>query len=416
MNDKTKPSRKGRWLALGLLGVAVLGAGVWAFRPRPLGVETAPATLARFEQAVEEGGVLRLQQRYAITAPVTGELQRPTLKVGDRVRAGEVVARLLPAAPVMIDTRTRAVLEQRVGSAEAARAAAGAQVQRLRTALEQARLEAQRAQQLARDNFISASARDTAVLAEQAAQQGLQAGLAEQRAADFALAEARASLLRAQPAPAAPGTPSEPKGLWTVASPVDGVVVQRHRDSAGPVAAGAALLDIGDTAQVEAVIDVLSGDARRIALGAPARLDLGGGGAPLAGHVTRVEPVAFTKVSALGIEEQRVNVVVALDQPPPDGTGLGEGFRVDARITLSVNEGVLTVPSAALMRQGSGWRVVVVDGGRARLREVSVQDRNADAAWVSQGLREGERVVLYPSTALKENQRVAERPWSAGKP
>ena len=111
-----------------------------------------------------------------------------------------------------------------------------------------------------------------------------------------------------------------------------------------------------------------------------------------------------------------MNVVVALDQPPPDGTGLGEGFRVDARITLSVNEGVLTVPSAALMRQGSGWRVVVVDGGRARLREVSVQDRNADAAWVSQGLREGERVVLYPSTALKENQRVAERPWSAGKP
>jgi HlyD family secretion protein len=411
MNDKTKSPRKARWLALGLLGVALLGAGVWAFRPRPLGVETAPATLARFEQAVEEDGVLRLQQRYAITAPVTGELQRPTLKVGDRVRAGEVVARLLPAAPVMIDTRTRAVLAQRVGSAEAARAAAGAQVQRLRTALEQARLESQRAQQLARDNFIAPSARDAAVLAEQAAQQGLQAGLAEQRAADFALAEARAALQGAQQP-----EQGQPKGLWSVASPVDGVVVQRHRDSAGPVAAGTALLDIGDTAQVEAVIDVLSGDARRIALGAPARLDLGGGAAPLAGHVTRVEPVAFTKVSALGIEEQRVNVVVGLDQPPPDGIGLGEGFRVDARITLSVNEGVLTVPSAALMRQGSGWRVVVVDGGRARVREVSVQDRNADAAWIAQGLREGERVVLYPGATLKDGQRVAERPWTADKP
>jgi len=232
----------------------------------------------------------------------------------------------------------------------------------------------------------------------------LAAAQAEQGMANFALAEARAALSQANPAAS-----DRPAGLWQIKSPVNGQVLKLHLDSAGPVTAGLPLLEIGDTAEMEAVIDVLSGEVRQVQPGAPVQLSTGNGSVPMPGTVTRVEPVAFTKISALGIEEQRVNVVVALVSAPSGGALLGDGFRVDARITVSSQADALLVPSAALVREGERWRVFVVASGKARARAVQVQDRNADSAWIKDGLKAGDTVLLYPGSTIKDGQPVRVR-------
>ena len=404
MNNQTPWKKYQRWIG-GALLLAAAAALVWAvYRPRPLQVEVTTVTTGCFEQSIEEDGRLRLKSRYVITAPTPAELLRPTLKVGDSVRAGEVVATLMPVAPQMIDVRTRTVLQQRVGSADAARRAAAAQVQRAQTALAQATLEAERAAKLAQDNFISVAARDQAELARQAAQQALTAAMAEQGMADFALAEARAALSRAEPAAG-----GDAKGRWELKSPVDGQVLKLYLDSAAPVTAGQPLLDIGNIAAMEAVIDVLSGEVRQIQPGAPVQLSPGSGAATITGQVTRIEPVAFTKVSALGIEEQRVNVIVSLEAAAPEAQRLGDGFRIDARISLFKQANALLVPTAALVRDGEQWRVFVVEASRARARTVQLQDRNSDLAWLKEGLRAGETVLLYPGSMIADGQAVRVR-------
>lgn len=401
-----KPAR--RW-GVGVAALAAVAVLVWAaYRPRPMDVETATVTEGRFEQVIEEDGQLRLQHRYLIAAPTAAQLQRPTLKVGDVVQAGDVVAVLAPAASQLIDPRTRSVLQQRVGSADAAVAAARANVQRAQAALAQATLDAERSAKLAQDNFIAASARDQSRLAREAAVQALKAAQAEQNAAEHAASEARAALGWTEPSGSGV-SPGQAAGGWSLKSPVSGRVIKLHKDSSEPVQAGAPLLEIGDTGAMEAVIEVLSGDAPRIATGAAVQLATGRNQPPLAGQVVRVDPVAFTKTSALGIEEQRVNITVALNAPAAELQKLGDGFRVDARITVSAQDGALLVPSAALVRQGEGWQVFVVDAGKARARAVSFNDRNADSVWVKDGLKAGETVVLYPGSGMKHGQPVKGR-------
>ena len=409
MSNTNRTSGLGRWAPWTLAAVVVLGLAVWAFQPRPMQVEVASVSVGRFEQVLEEDGQLRLKQRYVIAAPTQAELLRPTLKVGDAVQAGDVVATLAPAAPQMIDARTRVVLQQRVGSADAMRRAAVAQLQRLQTAQAQAALEAERAEKLASDQFIAPSARDQTALALRSAQQALEAGRAEVRAAEFALAEARAALAQSEP-----GTGARTDGLWQLRSPVSGQVIKLHQDSAVTVQAGQALLDVGDTQAIEAVIDVLSTDVSRIPPGAEVALTFGTASPALQGHVSRIEPVAFTKVSALGIEEQRVNVVVEATAPDAAaGASLGEGYRVDASITVSSHEDALLVPTAALVRDASQWRVLVVEDGRTLARPVTMLDRNADMARVESGaqdsVKEGDQVVLYPGTTIQAGQRVKTR-------
>lgn len=405
MNELKHPWKTPRrWIFMGLalLGMAALLCAV--YRPRAITVEVAQVATGRFEQVIEEDGQLRLKNRYVITAPTLAQLQRPTLKVGDAVQAGDVVARLAPAAPQLIDARTRTVLQQRVGSADAARRASVAQVQRAQTALAQATLEAGRSEKLALQGFVAPSARDRADLAQRSAQQALAAAQAEQAMAEFALTEARASLAQADPA--AGGRRPD---LWEIRSPVDGQVLKLHLDSASPVTAGLPLLEIGDAEGLEAVIDVLSGEVGRVRPGAEVQLSVGSGTAPLQGTVSRVEPVAFTKVSALGIEEQRVNVVVALTPKPSETVRPGNGFRVDARIMLSSQVGALLVPSAALVREGEGWRVFTVEDGKARSHPVQIHDRNAETAWVKAGLKPGQTVVLYPGSTVTDGQSVVIR-------
>jgi HlyD family secretion protein len=365
MTPNTSPGFLKRWGPWGLAALGVVTLAVWALMPRPLVVEVGTVHTGRFEQAIDEDGQLHVKNRYAISAPMAAELVRPTLKVGDSVRAGDVVARLTPLAPNMIDERNRQVLQQRVGRDDAARMAAAAQLQRLQTTLTQTELEAQRAQKLASDNFIAAAALDQAVLASRAAAQALAAGQAQLRAAEFTLAESQAALAKSQP------SSLTPQNTLSLTSPVEGQVVKLHLSSSAPVMAGQALLEIG--------------------------------------HVTRIEPVAFTKVSALGIEEQRVNVIIDMDRLPDSRQRLGEGFRVDAHITLFAQDNVLLVPSAALVREGTGWQVLVVQNGRAHAQSVTVKERNADMAWVSPdqgtGVQAGDSVLLYPGT-ITDGQRV----------
>ena len=411
MNPNTSPGFMKRWGPWGLAALGVIALMYWALMPRPLVAEVGTVSTGRFEQAIDEDGQLRVKNRYVISAPMPAELVRPTLKVGDNIHAGDVVARLTPLAPNMIDDRNQRVLQQRVGRDDAARMAAAAQLQRLQTNLTQTELEAQRAQKLASENFIATAALDQALLAQRAAAQALAAGQAQLRAAEFTLAESQAALTQSHP------SSLTPTNTLSLKSPVDGQVVKLHLSSSAPVLAGQALLEIGDVRDMEAVVDVLSSDARQMTTGATVLISAGVGTPPFSGHVTRIEPVAFTKVSALGIEEQRVNVIIDMDRLPDSTQRLGEGFRVDAHITLFEQDNALLVPSAALLREGTGWRVLVVQNGRAHAKNVTVKERNADVAWVQAdekgGVRAGDLVLLYPGT-ITDGQRVSTK-TEAGK-
>jgi HlyD family secretion protein len=376
------------WRRRGVFGAAgalAIGAAAWAFWPRAMEVEVAEARVGRFEQMLQEDGRLRAVHRYVLSAPVSGELVRPTVKVGDAVSAGELVATLLPAAPQMIDARTRRVLQARVGSAQAAHTAALAQVGQLQAQATRAMMEADRAGRLADENFVSASAREQATLSFEAQRKALEVAQAQVVQARQAVAEARAALQRAQ------GGDST-AGPWLVKSPLAGRVVRLHHESATTVQPGEPLMEIADTTQLEAVVDVLSSDALRVRPQAPARLSFGAGLPELPARVLR-------------IEEQRVNLVLAPDAAPQQ-VALGEGFRVEATVSLEVHEGVLVVPTGALVRNGAGWSVLVAEDGRARQRRVDVADRNAELAWLRGGVTAGTLVLLYPGAGIEDGQRI----------
>ena len=398
---RTGPAHLWRWLAWSAAGLLVLVALWWSFAPRPLVVDVAPVSIGPFEQSIEEDGQLRLRDRYQVAAHMAGQLQRPSLQVGDRVERQQVLAWLAPMASPLIDPRNQSVLRQRVGRDDAAQQAASARVAQLQATLDQARLQTQRTVQLAQQNFINEAALDQALSHERVAAQALEAGRAEWRAAQFSLAESQAALGQTT------ASPTTTQGLVPITSPISGQVVKLHLSSAGPVMAGQALLDIGDLSALEAVIDVLSSDARHIPRGAPVALSLDARQAPLAGRVRHIEPTAFTRVSALGIEEQRVNVLVdLLPASPEEALGLGDGFRVDARIVLSRTEQALRVPSAALVGDGQDWRVWVVQNGRVQARKVLLIDRNSEFGSIEPGLlNAGDAVVLYPAQ-LTDGRRV----------
>ncbi len=396
MTDPTRPSGSWRRRTVWLLVLALVLAGLYAaYRPRPLPVEAATATVGRFEQTLSEDGRLRLKHRYVIHAPVSGELLRPTLRVGDPVAQGDAVAELQPLAAPLLDERNRQVLTQRLGSAQAARRAADAQLEQALLQLAQARDDAERAKQLAAQGFTASAANAAAERALRLAEQAVASARAQQDMAAFALSEAQAAL--------ANSTISD-TSLLNLRSPIDGRVIQLHQDSAGPVSAGEALVTIGNTSSLEAVIDVLSSEVGQIRPDAAVTLSLGRQLPPVEGRVQRVEPVAFTKTSALGIEEQRVNVIVDLLTPLQDG--LGEGYRVEAVIELYAEADALIIPTGALVRQGTAWQVLVIEGDRARARRVEVRDRHASLAWITDGLQAGETVVLFPGNLIQDGQRV----------
>jgi len=394
-------------LVLWLVVIAALVALVaWALRPQPVSVETAEVARGAFEQTIDDDGRTRVHDRYVVSAPLAGRVLRLGLRVGDEVAEGAVVATLLPSAPALLDQRTVRELEERLAAAQAGVLRAVAMEERAKAAHDQARADAARAEKLAAAGFVAPSAREQAELAVRLRDRELEAARYEKNAAEREAAQARAALLRVRSE--ARGE-VRPGGGFEIRAPVSGRVLKVLQESEAVVAVGAGLVELGDIARLEVVVDVLSSDAVTIPPGAAVHIDAGPGKDRLEGRVRRIEPAAFTKISALGVEEQRVNVVIDLVSPPAQWQALGDGYRVDARIVIHRSPDAVKVPSAALFRDGGAYAVYVVEAGVARKRTVEVPRRNDREALVEKGIAPGERVIVFPGDAVRDGVKVALR-------
>jgi HlyD family secretion protein len=388
---------------------AAIAALAWAFAPKPAIVEVAEVTRGRFEQTIDEDGKTRVRERYIVSAPLAGRVQRIALKAGDAVARNDVVAIMHPAAPPLIDARAERELEERVGTAEAALARVGTTVEHARAALAQNRADAQRTQKLAAQGFVSPAQLERDELKVTLSAREAEAADFERHAAEHQLEVARAALMRSRQ-----GWQSGKGERLDIRAPVAGRVLRVVQESEAVVALGAPLLEIGDPADLEVVIDVLSGDALQITPGQPVKLERQSGtGTALDGRVRRVEPSAFTKVSALGVEEQRVNVVIDITSPRVQWQNLGDAYRVDARIVVHNANDALKVPVAALFRDGPQWAVFVTEGSVARKRAIETSRRSAREALVDKGLAPGERVIVYPGDAVREGRKISARAGNA---
>jgi HlyD family secretion protein len=387
-NDKT---RYLYWLG-GLGAAAVLA---WLlFAPEPVIVEMATATRGPLEVTVDQEGEVRVHDRYAVAAPVAGKLVRVNLHDGDAVKAGDVVAELEPSP---LDPRARDEAIARVEAARAGVREAEKRVEQAAAMLAQERSELARVEKLVAERFVSPEAADKARTA-------VKTGIAELEAANARVAAARSEEKVAQAALLAlPSAEGKPGRVVKLASPATGRVLRVTQQSERTVPAGTQVMVIGDPSKFEVVADVLSSDAVKIRPGATAWLDEWGGDKRLRATVRLVEPYAFTKVSALGIEEKRVNVVM----DPIDSLGpLGDGYRVEARIVVLAAPDVLKVPASAVFRSGEGWAVFVVEDGRARQRAVEVGARNPLEAEIRSGVGVGATVIKYPTNEVAEGVRV----------
>jgi len=370
----------------------------WALRPQPIAVEVATVTQGPFEQTVVDDGKTRVRDRFVVAAPLAGRVERIRLEPGDAVRQDQVVALLTPTAPAFLDARTARELQERVGAAEAQVARAKAESLKLLAQRDQARADLERQAKLASGGFVSETAREQAALALRTGERSVDAARYAEDAAGHDVAQARAALARYRS--------GGPGAKWEVTSPVTGSVLKVIQKSESPVALGAPLLEIADARSLEAVVDVLSQDAVGIRPGMAARVEVGTGVAALPALVRMVEPAAFTKISALGVEEQRVNVILDFAGPLDRIWTMGDAFRVEAHIVTHREESAIKVPVGALFREGEGWAVFLAEGGRAVKRSVKVPRRNGAEAMVEDGLKLGEQVVVYPSDALRDGSRL----------
>jgi HlyD family secretion protein len=390
-----------KWLAAALL---LLALTVWAFLPKPTDVELASVRQGRFERAVQEDGKTRVRERYVVSAPLTGQVQRISLRQGDTVVQGAVVAMLWPVAPTLLDARTRAEQGAHRDSLQAAFSRTQATTARAQAALEQARTELQRSEALAQQGFVSPTQNETGRLALRLREQEQLSARHDEDAARYNLAQATVALQNFASTPQ-DATPQ----AYAVRAPVAGRVLRVLQGSEGVTPAGAPLIELGDPGALEVVADLLTEDAAQITAGTPVQLAHWGGPTVLAGRVRLVEPGAFTKVSALGIEEQRVQAVIDITAPPAQWRALGDGFKVEVRVLVQVVEGATLVPVSALFPVGSRWGLFVFEQGRARLREVDVASRNGVDAWISSPLAPGTPVVVYPDSKLQDGARVKGR-------
>lgn len=391
---------------IGMLATGVLVAAglVYGFMPRAVPVDLAEVKRAPLTVTVEEEGKTRVRERYLVSAPVAGYARRIGLKAGDAVAAGQVLAVIEPARSVALDPRTRAQAQAQVSAAQAALAAAQENARAAQAAAQLAKQELARAESLRQSNFLSAQALDSARTSETRARAAEQASQHAVRVARFDLEMARAAV--ASTAHLQNGGAAD---LLQVRAPVDAHVLKLQHESEGAVAAGQPLLEIGDPASLEVEVEVLSTHAVKIAPGSKVILDRWGGERPVEGSVRVVEPSGFTKISALGVEEQRVRVIVDFSSPREAWARLGDGYRVDARFVLWEGDDVLQLPTSALFRQGEGWAAFVLDGRRARLTPVETGQRAGLATQVLSGLKAGDRVVAHPDETIRDGVRVKPR-------
>lgn len=390
------------WRVLALLaGVGVLLAvALW---PTPVEVDVAAVSRGALVVTVDDEGRTRVRDRFVVSSPVAGRVLRIELEPGDRVRRGDVVARLLADVPPLLDVRTQAELRAAVESARALVGGARADQQRAAAALEQAQLEAARARRLIAAGVLSTQELETRETEARLAQQAMSA-------ATYAVEAASAQLEQAEARLAIPRAPRAGDGTVAVRAPVDGVILRRLRESESVVPAGEPLVEIGDPARLEIVADLLSSDAARIKEGSRALVQLVASDEAAAdATVRRIEPSGFTKVSALGVEEQRVNVILDLADLSSEDAVLGDGYRVEVRVVVWESPDVLKVPTSALFRDGDQWAVYAVRDGRARRTPVSIGHYTGREGELVEGLSEGTEVIVHPGDAIREGVRVRAR-------
>lgn len=383
--------------------LVVAGFLVWAFLPRPVEVDAATVGLHPLEIVVEEEGEARIREVFTVSATIAGKLQRVSLHAGDSVIEGETVVALIgPAAPVLLDSRSRAVAEASAAAAQAAMDLARAQLDQAEATHEFTVSEANRAIALYQKGAISQRAHDNAIREEKTAKAAVSSALANLAVREKEL-ESALAVLRPD------GAAEANRCCVEVLAPASGRVLRVMTESEQVVQAGTPLLEIGDPAEMEVEVELLSRDAVRVQEGASAVVT-GWGGAPIPAVVSRVEPVAVTKVSALGIDEQRVKVILDLTGPNEAFRQLGHGFRVICRITLWHQDDVLTIPVGALFRDGGDWAAYVLRDGRAHLQLLSLGERNERLAQVLEGVTAGDQAILHPNDLVADGVLVTARP------
>jgi len=391
-------TRRLPWLGGGLFALLIV-IGLW---PKPQPVEVAVVMRGDLAVTVDEEGMTRLKNHYVIFSPVAGQLQRIGLKPGAVVEAGRtVLATLETKGADLLDARGEAQARAQVQAARARRELAAARLESARAVAALAAEERDRLRALRAAGSIAQQEIDAGETRAITAQQDVRAGEFALQVAGFELAQAQAVLLRGQSVGAA--ARGEP---LVITSPVNGRVLRVFQESERSVPAGFPLLEIGDPADLEARIEVLSREGVAIQPGARVQLEQWGGGEPLAARVRLVEPSAFTKISALGVEEQRVNVIVDLTDPLAKRPTLGDAYRVEARIVTWEGRNLLKVPTGALFQRGESWQAFVLDGGTARRRTLRIGHSNGLEAEVIEGLHEGDQVIVYPGDKIADGVRV----------
>jgi HlyD family secretion protein len=395
-----KISKKG--LLLVAFAAVVLGATVYAFLPKPIPVEVVRVVRGPLQVTVDHEGRTRVKERYVISTPLSGRLLRVQLHPGDAIRAKEtLLASIEPSDPALLDPRARAEAEARVKAAEVAKLRAIPILDRARAASEQAKTELDRAQRLYTTGVMSRQELDNAELKSRTADEELKAADFGAQIAAFELEQAQAVLSGGKNYAA--GAPFE------IRSPINGELLRVLQESESFLQSGTRLMEIGDPRDLEMEIDVLSRDAVKIKPGDKVLVEHWGGDAPLVGRVRLIEPAGFLKISALGVEEQRVNVIADFVDSPEKYRALGDAYRIEARVVISEAESTLKVPVAALFRHGEEWAVFVAHRGQAVLRPVKIARRNDLEAEVLSGVSENENVLVHPSDKIQNMSRIQER-------
>lgn len=398
MNNKTSWHRHVFWT---LIGVVLISLLFWGLRPKAVLVESTVVSRGPLRVTIDEEGMTRVKARFELSAPVSGYVHRVHWEVGDRVEAGQVLATLEPLRAAVLDPRNRAEAEARVAAARSSLQMALQDVNAAEANADFAKQELQRKQKLTEQNYIS----EDEMQLVQSEYRRAQAALHSSR---FAVEVARHNLTAAETALRYSAADTEQQGELEqvqLKSPINGAILVRHRESEGVVGAGTPLLELGDSSALEIAVDVLSFDAVQIEPGMDVIIE-GWGGESLQGKVRHIEPIGFTKISALGVEEQRVWVIIDFTSPVEQWSRLGDGYRIQASFVLWQGEDILQVPSASLFRQDQGWGVFVIKDGTAQLREVTIGQRNGFRAQITEGLSEGELIVIHPDSKLADGKRV----------
>ena len=392
------------WIKRGILyaiGLAIIGAIVHGLMPKPVAVEIVGAQRQSIQITVDEEGMTRVRDRFTVTVPIGGTIERIALKPGDTITAGAKITVLRPVRPTMLDARQLTEARAAVWASEAGLQQAKAAVRAAFAEFDFAASEHARARQLLAKKHVSQGQVDAAATREEAARAALESARFGEQAAQFRLQMAKATLLTSN---------DETRvAELAITAPVDGKVLRVLREDEGTVRAGEALLEIGNPQALEVVVDLLSRDAVRVQQGAKVYIERWGGEEALQGTVRTVEPHGYTKISALGVEEQRVNIIIDFDGPNSAWQKLGDGYRVETRILVSETARVLTLPSSALFEDKGRQAVFVVESDKAVLRHVRVGANNGLHAEILDGIDADTRVITHPSDALSDGASISSR-------